>query len=743
MNFEKISLKMKELPGSLGSANFKKLSLKMKVMLGGLIPLIFLIVIGVVTFININGIVKTNAGVAHTNDVLKKATDIMGAAVDIETGMRGYLLAGKEDFLDSYKDGEKQIYALIKSLQKTVADNPEQVKKLDEAEKILKDWQKNVTTPAIDLRRKIGDAKTMNDMAKLVKEGRGNKYFDIFRGQIRTFIDAEEKLLRKYKIEAKSPKKKKSSGRSAQATVGASDKDKIENTFRVIMQANKIQATAVDMETGMRGYLLAGKDEFLVPYKEGEKNFNKYISQLKKNRRSNPIQSKLLGEIEENIKEWQKNVTEPTIQLRREIGDAKTMDDMADLVGEARGKKYFDKFKLLMGAFSNEEEKLMEVRKQSNTNRVKSTKTTVVAFTIIAILLGLFLSRMITRSVMVQLGSDPADIATITDEISNGNLAIHFDEDVRKNVGVYASMKHMTKNLSKMFSDIKEGVSTLDSSSHDLASVSEQMASNVDLTSQKSSEMAVVFEQMSTNMTSIAASTDRATANIQTVVAASEEMTATINEIAGNTAKGSEITSKAVQKAEFVSEKVNELGKASGEINKVTETIADISAQTNLLALNATIEAARAGEAGKGFSVVAQEIKSLAQQTENATREISEKISGIQTTTSDSVAAIESIVKVINDINEIVTSVASAIEEQSATTQEISNSISMAATGVNEVNENISQISSVTGEVTSNVTDVNKAAEKTNEGSQKVNESAQELSLLAENLNKMVSRFKI
>ena len=98
------------------------------------------------------------------------------------------------------------------------------------------------------------------------------------------------------------------------------------------------------------------------------------------------------------------------------------------------------------------------------------------------------------------------------------------------------------------------------------------------------------------------------------IVSSAEEMTATINEIANNTAKGSETTSQAVTIAQEVSRKVNKLGKSASDITKVTESIADISAQTNLLALNATIEAARAGEAGKGFAVVASEIKTLAQK---------------------------------------------------------------------------------------------------------------------------------
>jgi methyl-accepting chemotaxis protein len=350
---------------------------------------------------------------------------------------------------------------------------------------------------------------------------------------------------------------------------------------------------------------------------------------------------------------------------------------------------------------------------------------------------------LFTKSIMTQLGHDPSEIARIAESIAKGDLTVEFNASGDKTTGVYKNMEKMTQDLSHMFKDISMGVQTLTSSSTELSAVSEQISTNADQTAENSNSVASAAEEMSTNMSSVAAASEQTTANIQMIVAASEEMTATINEIANNTAKGSETTSQAVQRAEEVSEKVDELGKAALEINKVTETIADIAAQTNLLALNATIEAARAGDAGKGFAVVAQEIKSLALQTDEATKEISEKISSVQTTSTESVAAIESIVKVINDINDIVTTVATAIEEQSATTQEISDNVSQIAEGIQEVNENINQTSAVTGEVTQNITNVSQSADEVKTGSQQVMTSASELSKLAENLNEMVGRFKI
>ncbi len=374
---------------------------------------------------------------------------------------------------------------------------------------------------------------------------------------------------------------------------------------------------------------------------------------------------------------------------------------------------------------------------------VRAIQTMVLILGAVFLILTLVGVFWFVRGIMAQLGNDPSEIAKIAASIAQGDLTVKFDTKDRAITGVYANMKEMTDNLTTMFKDISSGVQTLTSSSTELSAISQQMASGAEQTSERSSSVASASEEMTASMNSVAAATEQTSTNIQMIVAAAEEMSSTIGEIAGNTAKGSQTTAIAVKRAEEVSQKVNELGKAASEISKVTETIADISAQTNLLALNATIEAARAGEAGKGFAVVAGEIKALAQQTADATSEIGSRIGDVQKTTQESVSSIKSIVEIINEINAIVTTVAAAIEEQSATTQEISSNVSQAGAGVEEVNQNVNQTSVVANEVAQDINLVSQAAGDMRSGSLQVNESAEELSRLAENLNGMISRFKL
>ncbi|MBL7179907.1 MAG: hypothetical protein ISS65_06810 [Desulfobacterales bacterium] len=297
--------------------------------------------------------------------------------------------------------------------------------------------------------------------------------------------------------------------------------------------------------------------------------------------------------------------------------------------------------------------------------------------------------------------------------------------------------------VSRIIKNISDHSETLSKSSIDLSNLSGQMSKGAENMSGKSNTVATAAEEMSSNINSVAAAMEQAATNINIVATAAEEMTATINEIAQNSGKARVITGEAVSQTQSASDKIQELGKAAQDVGKVTETITEISEQTNLLALNATIEAARAGDAGKGFAVVANEIKELARQTAAATREIKANIEGIQGSTAGTVKEIEQISKVINDVNEIVSTIAAAVEEQSVTTNEIASNVAQASQGIMEVNQNVAQSSTVSADIAKDIADVNQEANEISTSSSQVNLNATELSKLAEQLTKMVRKFKI
>jgi methyl-accepting chemotaxis protein len=260
---------------------------------------------------------------------------------------------------------------------------------------------------------------------------------------------------------------------------------------------------------------------------------------------------------------------------------------------------------------------------------------------------------------------------------------------------------------------VGEIVETVASASTEL----EASATTLTATAARSQEQAIV----------VAAASEEASTNVQSVASATEEMASSVNEISRQVQDSAKMAHETVAQARETNNRVGELSKAAARIGDVVELINTIAGQTNLLALNATIEAARAGEAGRGFAVVASEVKALAEQTAKATGEIGLQIAGIQAATDSSVVAIKEISDTIGRMSEISSTIASAVEEQGAATQEISRNVQQAAQG--------------TMQVSANIGDVQRGAGETGSASSQVLSAAQSLSGESNRLKTEVSRF--
>ncbi|MEL6978354.1 MAG: CHASE3 domain-containing protein [Pseudomonadota bacterium] len=750
---------------------YADLKTRTKIGLGVAAPLLLGAVIGAVALISINSITYKAQWVDHTRKVLADSSEIIGAAVDMETGMRGYLLAGEDAFLEPYDAGASAVYQRIDDLQRTVSDNPGQVARLGEAERVLRDWQSQVAETQIALRREIGDARTMNDMAKLVGEARGKQFFDAFRAQIATFVGREEALLdeRRRAFEQQAAR----GGVSASATREAMDW--VTHTYFVISEAKRLLAAAVDMETGMRGYLLAGRSEFLEPYNAGRALFFSKVAELKTTVSDNPPQVALLGEIEATIQEWLAVVVEPMISLRAEIGDSKTMDDMADVIGEARGKMFFDEFRGLLATFAAEERELMAQR--------QAEKSAQENFAFWAILGGVLASFVIGAIAAMKIGASiSGPIKGVThamQRLAEGDTAVEISGAERADeVGEIAKATQVFKEnalrmqelaeaekadraaaaarqeaMATLQTSIAEVVTTarhgefsnrinarfeepelqeladgvngllgvveqgLDETGRVLAQVAQgdlgermtgqfegafaRLQSNVNETVERLAdlvgEIAATTETVRRGADDISAGAgdlsqraEQQASSLEETAATMEEMSASIKTNADGSARASTLAADASDRADagggIVKNAVaamNEIEASAAKITDIISVIDGIAFQTNLLALNAAVEAARAGDAGKGFAVVASEVRSLAQRSSEAARDIRGLIETSAGQVSEGVklvtetgASLEGIVASISEVEAAITGIAEASVEQASGVEEISNAVS-------------------------------------------------------------------
>ncbi|MXG92181.1 methyl-accepting chemotaxis protein [Nocardioides flavescens] len=312
----------------------------------------------------------------------------------------------------------------------------------------------------------------------------------------------------------------------------------------------------------------------------------------------------------------------------------------------------------------------------STQGAIDKMTTVILVVSLVAIGLLIVLAVLISRSLVVPL---KAAIAMV------GQFA---DGDLRQRLssGTTGCVGDLERALNRAMDKVSEVLVSATASADGVASASEELSAS-------SQQIAAGAEETSVQAGVVSGAAEEVSRNVSTVAAGAEQMGASIREIAHSANEAARVAAQAVSMVETTNETVSRLGTSSQEIGNVVKVITSIAEQTNLLALNATIEAARAGEAGKGFAVVANEVKELAQETAQATKDIAARVEAIQGDTTGAVEAIGEISTIITSINDYQLTIASAVEEQTATTNEMSRNVAEASTSSSEIATNISGVS--------------------------------------------------
>jgi len=379
-----------------------------------------------------------------------------------------------------------------------------------------------------------------------------------------------------------------------------------------------------------------------------------------------------------------------------------------------------------VGEIAARSDALYQGQIDSRNGDVGQTRTLQLGCALLTLLFGILAAVIITR----QITRPIRDTLAVVERIAGGDLTHNLMVIRRDELGVLQQgIQRMGETLRNLISGIRDGVTQISSAAEELSAVTEQTSAGVNSQKVETDQVATAMHEM--------------TATVQEVARNAEEASQAAAAADGEAREGDKVVGEAIAQIERLAtevvrstEAMSVLQQESNKIGAVMDVIKAVAEQTNLLALNAAIEAARAGEAGRGFAVVADEVRSLAQRTQKSTEEIEGLVAGLQSGT-------EQVANVMNNSRSLTDNSVELTRKAGVSLGNITRTVSNIQSMNQQIAAAAEQQSAVADEISRSIVNVRDVSEQTAAASDETAASSVELARLGNQLQMMVSHFKV
>lgn len=558
------------------------------------------------------------------------------------------------------------------------------------------------------------------------------------------------------------------------------------HSMQLLREADGITEHSLGIQAEYRGFLLTGNERYLGQLKNDEEEITQHIQRAKALSIDNPVQLERIRKVEEIVKSWVSEVTHPIIEKRRGLGNGPTIaDQMARDPLLAAGFKYVADIHVTLDSFIDEENKRLVERTKKSAELQQMMQTLLIAGGLASIVFAAAIAFLLSRMILKPL----ANLTDTVNEIANGNQSARAEvlsndelgqvtrefnhmaqaiqdtqareqaltNELRHKVDILmevasraaagdltgkitvsgndaigqlgSGLETMLEKLRSLLSKIQRaGIQVASSTTEIAASARQQEATGIEQ-AQTSVEILSTTKEISFNASQLLKTMGDASQVVELTTAASVDAQANLRRM-------DQTMQHMVTAAESINAKLAVLSEKASNINNVLVTITKVADQTNILSLNAAIEAEKAGEAGRGFSVVASEIRRLADQTSVATWDIEQMVKEMLSAVSASVMGMdkfsEEIRRSVGEVTEVSEHLATVIEQ----VQQLPRQFEMVFDGMQSQSVGASQISET-------MTQLNDASQQTVESLKATSEAVQQLQDAAHELQTSVSLFTV